>query len=156
MSNRRTESGRTLIEVLGVIAIGGLLTVSAVMLFQSVRNNQNHLIMVDDLRTLNENIQILFAGRGDFSGLNTNYLIKAGVLKSEETSISKKMIAMPDLDPSGYIIEFSGVSNSTCAYFALANMDFVSKVRINNYDSGKSDNCIKGSENKVAIYFQAN
>lgn len=149
----KTESGRTLIEVLGVIAIGGLLTVSAVMLFQNVRRNQNQMIMVDDLRTMNENIQILFAGRADFTGLNTDYLIKAGVLKAEETSISKKLLSMPDVDSSRYILEFSEVPYASCTYFSLVNLDFVSEIRINNYDSGKPENCLKGAGNKVSFYF---
>ncbi len=151
----KNESGRSLIEILGVMAIGAIMVISALTLFQAVQRQQRQMTATDDLRTLSDSIKILFAGRGNYSGISTSYLIKAGAIRSEKNQISDSMIATSETNGSRYAIEYEQVRYSDCAYFAIAKMDFVDEVRINGYAAGKELYCNRsGNTNKVKFFFR--
>ena len=55
----RGESGRSLIEVIGVMAIAGVMTVSALGVYNMLRANQARSIASMELKQIAENTKIL-------------------------------------------------------------------------------------------------
>ena len=80
----REQSGRSLLEVIGVLAISGVMTVSALGVFNVIRNNQIRSIADAELKQIAENTKILMEMRGSYDGVSVDYLIKAGALKSDK------------------------------------------------------------------------
>ena len=83
----REQSGRSLLEVIGVLAISGVMTVSALGVFNVIRNNQIRSIADAELKQIAENTKILMEMRGSYDGVSVDYLIKAGALKSDKAPI---------------------------------------------------------------------
>ncbi|MBQ2017208.1 MAG: hypothetical protein II208_01620, partial [Alphaproteobacteria bacterium] len=79
----REESGRSLIEIIGVMAIAGVMTVSALGIYNILRTSQIRTIASADLSQIAENAKLLMEMRGSYEGISIDYLIKAGALNSD-------------------------------------------------------------------------
>lgn len=88
----REESGRSLIEIIGIMAIGAIMTVSAVSLYNMIRGNQMRAIAASTLEQVAADTRMLLGMRGDYSGVSVDYLIKAGALKSERAPLGGAMV----------------------------------------------------------------
>ena len=55
----KEESGRSLIEVIGVMAIAGVMTISALGIYNMLRTNQVRTIATADLAQIAENTKLL-------------------------------------------------------------------------------------------------
>ena len=71
----KCESGRSLIEVIGVLAISGLMTVGAFSAYKVMRTNQTRTIADADLTKMVQDTKILFESRGGYDGVSIDYLI---------------------------------------------------------------------------------
>ncbi|MBQ2005329.1 MAG: hypothetical protein II219_00775, partial [Alphaproteobacteria bacterium] len=80
----KQESGRSLIEVIGVMAIAGLMTVSAIGVYNMLRKNQVRMIADAELEQIAQNTKMLLEMRGSYEGVSIDYLIKAGILSDED------------------------------------------------------------------------
>ena len=76
----KQESGRSLIEVIGVLAITGLMTVSAMGIYRTIRANQVRTIAGEELEQIASNTKLLMEMAGSYEGISVDYLIKAGAL----------------------------------------------------------------------------
>ena len=63
------ESGRSMIEMVGILALMGLLTAAAFVLVQSGMTAQKVSRTADDINTLITNVRAISAERGDFCGI---------------------------------------------------------------------------------------
>ena len=86
----REESGRSLIEIIGVMAIAGVMTVSALGIYNILRTSQIRTIASADLSQIAENAKLLMEMRGSYEGISIDYLIKAGALNSDLPPIGGK------------------------------------------------------------------
>ena len=73
MSN---QSGRSLIEVIGVMAIAGVMTISALGAYNIMRTNQKRTIADAELEQIAQNTKMLMEMRGDYNGVSIDYLIR--------------------------------------------------------------------------------
>lgn len=69
IQNNNPESGRSMIEMVGVIALMGLLSAAAFVLIQSGMKAQKISRTADEVSTLVGNVRALAAEKGDFSVL---------------------------------------------------------------------------------------
>ena len=69
------ESGRSLIEIIGVLAITAVMTAAAVGIYNSIRHNQKNTIAAAELRELAKNTKLLMEMRGDYTGVSVDYLV---------------------------------------------------------------------------------
>ena len=79
----RQESGRSLIEIVGVIAIGTVMTAAAIGMYRMMRENNARTIATSQLEQIAGDVKLLMEMRGDYSGVSVDYLIKAGALESD-------------------------------------------------------------------------
>ena len=101
----RNESGRSLIEVIGVMAIAGVMTVSALGVFNMLRANQARSIASMELKQIAENTKILLEMRGTYDGVSVNYLIKSGALTSDKAPLGGDAWSItPGIDGTNFSI----------------------------------------------------
>ena len=80
---RNNECGRSMIEMLGVIAIVGILTIGGIAGFNKAMHKQKTNRLMDQMALLTMNIRTLFANRTDFTGLNNKNLLDAGYVPGD-------------------------------------------------------------------------
>ena len=64
----RQQSGRSLIEVIGVMAITGVMTVTALGVYNMIRANQVRTIASAEIEQIAENTKLLLEMRDSYQG----------------------------------------------------------------------------------------
>lgn len=146
------QSGRSLLEVIGVLAITGIITISALGVFNVIRQNQARSIADSELSQIAQNTKILLEMRGSYDGVSVDYLIKSGAIKSDKTPLGGKNWSVT----SGYngrtfSINLVDLSYGECEYFSTAIPKWAQKVLINSFEVGSIDNCFKTKTNQVSF-----
>ncbi len=77
------ENGRSMVEMLGVLAIIGVLSVGGIAGYSKAMNKYKINKTNDQLSMLIANIRTLFASQSDYSGLNNGTAIKYGVVPND-------------------------------------------------------------------------
>ena len=87
MKNIHTqESGRSMIEMLGVLAIIGVLSVGGIAGYSQAMSKYKVSKTTDQIQTMVTNIRTLFSSQKNYDGLSTTnaeYLYSAGILNDE-------------------------------------------------------------------------
>lgn len=77
------EKGRSMVEMLGVLAIIGVLSVGGIAGYSKAMNKYKINKTNDQLSMLIANIRTLFASQSDYSGLNNGTAIQYGVVPND-------------------------------------------------------------------------
>ena len=147
------ESGRSLIEVIGVMALGAVMLAGTFRAYQVIRVRQARVIAAEELHDAAHNGRLLFAGKNDYSGISVNYLIKMGALKTDRApSVAQSYDIQAEADGGAFRINLHGVSFSDCAWLGTQRFDWASKVLANDFYEGKpAENCKQGELNNVTF-----
>ena len=117
------ESGRSLIEMLGILAVGAIMAVAAVRMYRNVRSRQQRFEAEQDLKALAGNARLLYSGRKNYAGISKGYLMKTGALKTEHILGMDFRLAASENGKTFSII-FNEVGESDCAYFSIRKFDW--------------------------------
>lgn len=148
----REESGRSLIEILGVLAISGFMTIAALGVFNTIRNNQTRTIADSELRQIAENTKILMEMRGSYEGVSVDYLVKAGAIPSDKQPIGgKDWSVTSSFDGAEFSINLVDLSYGECEYFSATVPTWAVSVKINGFETGTIDNCFKTKTNQLSF-----
>ena len=145
------ELGRSLIEMLGVLAIGAVMTVGAYKTYGALRASQVRNLAISEMEQVARNTKILLEMRGDYSDVSVEYLIKAGAITNEKTPMGTDWYIAPSVDGKEFSINLVNISNSDCAYLATKKLDWVKSVTINKITTAGAESCISGNRNMVSI-----
>ena len=146
------ESGRSLIEVIGVMAIAGIMTVSALGAYKMMRTNQKRTIADAQLEQIAQDTKLLMEMRGDYTGVSVDYLIKAGALQSERAPIGGEDWSITaSTDGSSFSINLVDLTTGECDYFSSKKPKWVSQIIINGLETGYSENCFGSDTNQVSF-----
>jgi Tfp pilus assembly protein PilE len=142
---KNDQSGRSMVEMLGVLAIIGVLSVAGIAGYSKAMAKYKLSKTTDQVSMLVANIRTLYSGQRSYLGLTTEKAISFGVVPNEmvigKDTISnayagevKIEAADPDSGiPSGaFMVQFNGLGRDTC--IALATSD---------WGSGSSSGLIK-------------
>ena len=77
------ENGRSMVEMLGVLAIIGVLSVGGIAGYSKAMNKYKINKTTDQVSMLVANIRTLFSSQGDYAGLNNGQAIKFGVVPND-------------------------------------------------------------------------
>ena len=80
---KKLESGRSMIEMLGVLAIIGVLSVGGIAGYSKAMNKFKTNKVADNLSMIVTNIRTLYAQQNDYSGLTNDTAINMGVVPDE-------------------------------------------------------------------------
>ncbi|MCL2748687.1 MAG: hypothetical protein FWE50_01285 [Alphaproteobacteria bacterium] len=111
------ESGRSMIEMLGVLAIMGVITVGAITMISAAMRSQKRTALQDEVAQLVTGVRTILGEYDDFSNLD-NATIFAAVGMSDKNPYGGKYSLM--VNPSNtrqFILTIDGLSSSDCKYF---------------------------------------
>ena len=148
----RNESGRSLIEVIGVMAIAGVMTVSALGVFNMLRANQARSIASMELKQIAENTKLLLEMRGSYDGVSVNYLIKSGALKSDKAPLGGDDWSVTSgFDGLTFSINLVDLTNGECNYFASKKPIWAKTLLVNGFETDVSSNCFDSDTNQISF-----
>lgn len=148
----KEQSGRSLIEVIGVIAIAGVMTVSSLGVYNVIRSNQIRTIASAELQQIAENTKLLMEMRGTYEGLSVDYLIKAGALKSDKAPLGgADWSVVASADGTTFSINLVDLTSGQCEYFATAAPKWASAILINGFETSITDNCFDSDTNQISF-----
>ena len=87
---KTNESGRSMIEMLGVLAIIGVLSVGGIAGYSKAMNKFKTNKVADNVSMLVANIKTLYAQQNSYNGLDVNSAISMGVVPDELVSARPK------------------------------------------------------------------
>lgn len=148
----RAESGRSLIEVIGVLAITGVMAVSSIGVYSMIRTNQTRTIATHKMEQIASDVKLLMEMRGTYEGVSVEYLIKSGALKSDVAPIGgNDWSVTPSTDGSFFAINLTNLSEGDCDYFAIAIPKWASAILVNGYETEPDSHCFSGGANQVSL-----
>ena len=147
----KNESGRSLIEIIGVLAITAVMTASAVGIYNSIRHNQKNTIASAELREAAKNTKLLMEMRGDYTGVSVDYLVKAGALKTDKAPVGKSWSINVGIDITSFSIDLTGLSRGECEFFATALPNWADDMFVNGYRLDNSTACFSGADNNISF-----
>ena len=136
--------------MLGVLMLAGVITFGAVKLYQSARDRQSRFIAEHELKELAENIKILYSGRHNYTGISTDYLIKAGALKTEKIA-GQPFRVQSSFDGKSFSIVFNDMNHGDCVYFATKKFEWADGVAVNGMTGHASAYCAETHPNKLEL-----
>ena len=83
MMMKYNENGRSMVEMLGVLAIIGVLSVGGIAGYSKAMNKYKINKTTDQVSMLVANIRTLFSSQGNYKGLNNGQAIKFGVVPND-------------------------------------------------------------------------
>ena len=80
---RFNEQGRSMIEMLGVLAIVGVLSVGGIAGYSKAMNKFKTNKLVDQISMISTNLRTLYSSQGNYTGLSNRVAIATGSIPSE-------------------------------------------------------------------------
>ncbi len=146
------ESGRSLIEVIGVLAIAGIMTAAALGTYKMVRNNQARHIANSTLADITKNTKLLLEMRGDYTGVSVDYLVKSGAIKTPAAPIGgANWSVTASADGKSFSINLVELTRGECEYFVTATPVWTTSMLVNGYESDPDTRCLSSSANQISF-----
>ena len=152
----KAESGRSLIEIVGVIAVGTVMVAAAIGMYGMMRDNNARSIASSQLKQIANDVKLLMEMRGDYYGLSVDYLIKAGALKSDKSPLGGEQWSVtPSADGQYFSINLTDLTQGECAYFSTSIPDWTNSIVVNGYELRPgSDNCFSTPTNQISFIIE--
>ena len=126
--------GRSIVEMLGVLAIVGVLSIGGIAGYVTASRNLRINNLKDEVSTIVANIRSMYFSAKDYDNLNEIVLINAGLIPDwmvgdDRTSIYNKAkgtvyieaAAVGDQEYGGFILIFNGLDAYTCRELAISD-----------------------------------
>ena len=150
----RKESGRSMIEMVGVLAIMGMLTATAFALISLGINRQKQARVVDDVVTMVAGVRSLLGDYDDFSNIDNATIFGAISVSNKNPYGGTYELSVDSSNTRQFIVKINGLTKSDCeALKTKAWTESVGYVSSDHKESGASANCVDGKENVVSIVY---
>ena len=148
----KQEYGRSLIEIIGVLAIGALMSAGTIAMYRQVRTTQIRTIATADLEKIVKDVKLLTGARGTYEGVSVEYLIKAGSLTSAKSPLGgENWSVSPSFDGTSFSINLTELSADECAYFSTKQPKWATSILINGYEIDESQHCFSTNTNQISF-----
>ncbi len=148
----KEQSGRSLIEIIGVLAIGALMISATFTMYRSANQRQKRLIASETLKDIATKTKTLLEYSG-YQPVSIDYLIESGALNNDKAPIGDADWSVTSsIDGTEFSINLTGISFDDCAYFVTKKFDWAVKVTVNGYESGDGALCMKTGDNKISFF----
>ena len=136
------EQGRSMIEMLGVLAIVGVLSVGGIAGYSKAMNKFKTNKVIDQINMISTNIRTLYSSQRNYNGLDNLIAVKTGVVPAEMYDASKvasataatmtlthafggqlliKTAATSGDGEGAYVLAIDGVPSSACISIATTD-----------------------------------
>lgn len=117
MPNTNAEYGRSMIEMLGVLAIMGILTVGAIAMVSAAMRSQKRNAMQDEVAQIVTGVRTILGEYDDFSGLDNGTIFAAIGMSDKNPYGGKYQLSVNPVDLNQFILTVGGLNQSDCEYF---------------------------------------
>jgi len=150
----KQESGRSMIEMVGVLAIMGMLTATAFALISLGINRQKQARVTDDVVTIVSGVRSLLGEYDDFSNINNATIFGAMSVSDKNPYGGTYELSVNTANPRQFIVKINGLNKADCeALVTKAWTDSVGYISSDHKESGAKANCVEGKENTVSIIY---
>ena len=148
----KQEYGRSLIEIIGVLAIGAFMSIAAIKMYQHVHTIQVRTIATAELEQIVKDVKLLTGARGTYEGVSVDYLVKAGSLKSTATPLGGDNWSItPSFDGASFSINLTELSSGERAYFSTKRPTWATSILVNGYEIDGSSHCFSTKTNQISF-----
>jgi len=151
----KQESGRSMIEMLGVLAIMGVITVGAIAMISTAMRTQKHNTTNDDVTQIVLGVRQLLGEYDDFSNIDNSTIFGAIGISNKNPYGGVYTVSVNPSNTRQFIVGIDGLSQSDCEHLVTkAWTDSVGYITSNHTESGATGDCrnISGN-NTVQIIF---
>ena len=123
----KSESGRSMVEMVGVLSVMGMITAGAFALLRSGQASQKISRADDDVANIIGNIRTLFAENEDYSNLPSASDLDKGTTLLDAMSLTTTTpfgssttysVTRNSGDPNGFVVLLRGLSDKDCTVLA--------------------------------------
>ena len=150
----KQESGRSMIEMIGVLAIMGIITAGAFVLISTALNTQKRSRVTDDVTAIVSGVRNLLGEYDDFSNIDNSTIFGAISMSNKNPYGGTYELAVNTNNTRQFIVRINGLSKTDCE--GLVTKAWVDSVGYNSSDhkeSGATGNCKDGNANVVSITY---
>ncbi len=148
----KQEYGASLIEIVGVLAIAGLMSGAAIGMYNVIRNNQARKIASVEMQEIARDAKLLMEMRGDYTGISVDYLVEQGALANNHAPIGgDNWSVTATSDGQAFSINLTDLSQGECQYFATTPPQWAARVIVNGFETDISDNCFTTNTNQLSF-----
>ncbi|MDR2413199.1 MAG: hypothetical protein LBD50_03235 [Rickettsiales bacterium] len=117
IENTKAQSGRSMIEMLGVLAIMGIITVGAVTMISAAMRSQKRTTVNDEVAQIVTGVRQLLGEYDDFSNINDSTIFGAIGMSHKNPYGGNYELAVNPSNSRQFILSIKGLSKSDCEYF---------------------------------------
>ena len=151
----KQEYGRSMIEMLGVLAIMGLITVGAIGLISTAMRTQKRNAINDEVIEIVTGVRQLLGEYDDFSNIDNSTIFGAIGISNKTPYGGTYSLSVDPTNSRQFIVGIDGLSKSDCEYLTTkAWSDSVGYQMSGGKQSGATGDCRSESgNNSVQITF---
>ena len=150
----REQSGRSLVEIIGVLAIGAIMVSAVFGMYHTASMRQKRLIATENLRDIASKTKILLEYSG-YTPVSVDFLIKSGVLLNDKAPLGDDSWSVTSsVDGLEFSINVNGLSFEECTYFATKKLDWVTHLTVNGHEDANASYCLETGDNKISFFAQ--
>lgn len=150
----RQESGRSMIEMVGVLAIMGMLTATAFALISLGINRQKQSRVTDDVVTIVSGVRSLLVDYDDFSNIDNSTIFAAMSVSNKNPYGGTYELAVNSANTRQFIVRIKGLAKADCeALLTKAWTDSVGYISSDHKEGGATGKCVEGNDNVVSITY---
>ncbi|MBR3782612.1 MAG: hypothetical protein IKL14_04480 [Alphaproteobacteria bacterium] len=149
------ESGRSMIEMLGVLAIMGVITVGAIGMISTAMRTQKLTTVNDQVVQMVTMVRNLHAEYDDFSNMNGTTIFGAIAMSNQNPYGGTYELSVDQSNPRQFVVKINGLGQSECdALMAKAWTDSIGYQLSDGKQGGATGSC-KGANgtNYVQIVY---
>ena len=149
------ESGRSMIEMLGVLAIMGVITVGAIGMISTAMRTQKRTAVNDEVIQITTGVRQLLGEYDDFSNINNATIFGAIGMSPKNPYGGTYELAVNPSNTRQFVLKITGLSQTDCQYFvAKAWSDSVGYMTSGGKTGGATGTCTStDGNNTVTIIY---
>ena len=136
------ESGRSMIEMLGVLTIMGVITAVAIGAILTATRMQKRNTVNEEVLQIVSQVRQLLGEYDDFSNINNNTIWGAIGMKNKNPYGGSYELSVDPANSRQFVVSVTGLSKSDCEYFVTKGWpDSVDYIASDKKKSGAVGNC---------------
>jgi len=150
--NMREQSGRSLIEIIGVLAIGAIMVSGTYAIYNSTNQKQKRFIAEATLENIATKTKTMLEYSG-YGPVSVDFLIESGAITSDKAPAGGKGWSVTSsIDGTEFSINLVDLSYEECVYFATKKLDWATHISVNGFSSGDTSYCLKTGSNNMSFF----
>lgn len=155
---KKEQSGRSMVEMLGVLAIMGAITIAAIAMISTAMKNQKRNTVQDEVTQIVTGVRALLGEYDDFSNIDNTTIFAAIGMNNRNPYGGKYELGVNMANTQQFVVSITGLSKSDCEFFKTkAWSDSVAYIMSDGRNGGATadpDSCnAENGRNTVRVIY---